>query len=86
MGSSDGRAIKEIIMSPTTNTDFGRELHLSESRAIAEASEIATRTQTPCGVWHCPATGWYTVCDIAPELIEPDPERFGWRLWAVVDP
>lgn len=65
-------------------TPFAIELHGMESRAIQEAQEIANRNECPCGVWA--RDGWYTVCELAPEMIEPDPELFGWRLHAVVDP
>lgn len=65
-------------------TRFGIELHGMESRAIEEAADVATRNQCPCGVWE--RDGWFTVCEVAPEMIEPDPELAGWRLFAVVDP
>ena len=65
-------------------TSFGNVLTFSEAQAIAQAQDVANETETPCGVWA--RDGWYTVCDVAPELIEPDPELSGWRLWAVCDP
>lgn len=72
-------ALSTVVVTP-----FAVELHGSERRAIDEAAEIADRNECPCGVWK--RDGWYTVCEIAPEMIEPDPELAGWQLWAVVDP
>ncbi len=71
-------AISTYIVTP-----FATVLHW-QRRAIQEAQAIANRNQCPCGVWD--RDGWFTVCDVAPELIEPDPELSGWRLFAVVDP
>jgi hypothetical protein len=63
---------------------FGDNLTANEGVAIMDAQDIADRSGCPCGVWD--RDGWYMVCDVAPELIEPDPELSGWRLYAVVDP
>ena len=71
-------------LSTVVVTPFGHDLHASESSAIAEAAKVANVTACPCGVWY--RDGWYTVCDVAPEMIEPEPELSGWTLWAVVDP
>lgn len=71
-------------LSTTVATEFGNIQICNEHEAIAEASDIATQNGCPCGVWKRDA--WFTVCDLAPEMIEPDPELSGWRLWAVVDP
>ncbi|MDH5244841.1 MAG: hypothetical protein OEW98_00205 [Betaproteobacteria bacterium] len=53
-------------------------------RACGEAQETANINNCPCGIWR--RDGWYAVCDLAPELIEPQPELFGWQLHAVVEP
>lgn len=63
---------------------FGAAVHYIEARAVADAQDVANRTGSPVGIWardRC-----YTVCDVAPELIEPDPALSGWTLHAVVDP
>ena len=65
-------------------TPFGNSLHGVERHAIGDAQGIADRNQCPCGVWA--RHGWFTVCEVAPEMIEPNPELSGWVLWAVVDP
>lgn len=65
-------------------TPFADHLTDSESSAITEAQATSDRNGAPCGVWK--RDGWYTVCEVAPEEITPDPELAGWVLWAVVDP
>ena len=72
-------AISTVVVTP-----FGNTLTASDDHAITSAQFIADATGSPCGVWM--RDGWYTVCDVAPEMIEPDPELAGWRLWAVTDP
>jgi hypothetical protein len=62
----------------------GRWQHASTATAIAEAQDLADANGCPCGVWG--RDGWYVACEVAPELIEPDPEPLGWSLDAVVDP
>jgi len=59
-------------------------LTANEHHAISDAQMTADATGTPCGVWH--RDGWFAVCDLAPEMIEPQPELSGWALWAVTDP
>ena len=63
---------------------FGNILFANEPFALLTAQAHADQTDTPCGVWH--RDGWYTVCEVAPELLEPDPEWSGWTLWAVRSP
>jgi hypothetical protein len=76
--------VSTALSTVVVTSSFGRHCTTHERHAIAKAQEIADRTGTPCGVWA--RGGWYTVCDVAPELIEPDPELLGWRLWAIADP
>ena len=64
--------------------DFGGQLMTSQARAIVAAVEEANTNGAPVGIWS--RHGWYTVCEIAPESIVPDPQDFGWQLSAVVDP
>jgi hypothetical protein len=63
---------------------FGTDLHADIHAAYAVAQAIADATDCPCGIWG--RDGWYTACELAPELIEPNPENAGWSLWAVADP
>lgn len=64
--------------------NFGDILIGNEDHAIARAQAVANEAECPCGVWYL--DGWHTVSEVAPELIEPDPEAAGWALIAVVDP
>jgi hypothetical protein len=63
---------------------FADKLHSDIQIACAEAQIIADQNECPCGVWG--RDGWYTACELAPELIDPNPEDAGWSIWAVVDP
>ena len=67
-----------------TRTTFARTMTTSEPHAIEKAAELANANGSPVGVWQRDL--WFTCCDIAPDLIEPDPEPLGWQLVAVVDP
>ena len=71
-------------LSTTLVTPFGHDLTVLEGAAIAAAQTFADRNGAPCGVWE--RDGWFTVCEIAPDEIEPNPELFGWVLWAIVNP
>ena len=71
-------------LSTVVNTPFGRQCTVTERYAIAEAQSLADDNGAPVGVWA--RDGWYTVCEVAPDLIEPDPTLTGWVLWAIVDP
>lgn len=62
---------------------FGDKLTTNISYAMADAVELANANDCPCGVWE--RDGWFTVSEVAPELIEPDPEQDGWRICAIVD-
>lgn len=66
------------------SSDFGRHLLAYEASALDIAQEQADATHDAVGVWE--RDGWYTVSDISPDLISPDPTRAGWKLCAVVDP
>ena len=63
---------------------FGQVLFATESRALGEAQALANRHECPCGVWA--RARWCTACEVAPDLIEPDPPLEGWQLVATVDP
>ena len=64
------------------------ERHYSlESRALQEAQAHANAHQSPVGVWQLgQRMPWFAASDVAPDLMEPDPEACGYRLIAVVDP
>jgi hypothetical protein len=63
---------------------FGQHLLAFEASALDIAQEQADATHDAVGVWE--RDGWFTVCDISPDLISPDPTSHGWKLWAVVEP
>ena len=63
---------------------FGTSLMANRYHAYAWAQMLADVCESPCGVWH--RDGWYTVCAIAPELIEPNPEDDGWTLDGLATP
>lgn len=65
-------------------TPFAEQLTASSTDAISEAQAVSDANGAPVGIWL--REGWYTVCEVPPEMIEPDPELAGWILWAVVDP
>jgi hypothetical protein len=71
-------------LSTVVSTPFGRTLTTQKRFAIEEAQVVADMNQCPCGVWE--RDGWFTVCELAPDEIEPSPEWSGWVLWAIVDP
>ena len=73
-----------MTLSTVVHTAFGDSLLASEPLAISDAQALSDQNGSLVGIWK--RDGWYTVCEVAPELIEPDPELSGWRLWAVVDP
>ena len=52
--------------------------------AIDEAQDRANVNGAPCVVWD--RDGWYTVCDLPPDSIEPDPTLSGWMPYAEVIP
>ena len=70
-------------LSTVVRTAFGTLLY-GKQHAYMMAQEMAQAWGGPVGVWT--RGGWYTVCDVAPELIEPQPELSGWVLDGVVDP
>lgn len=55
-----------------------------ETDAIMAAQALADETDCGAGVWH--RDGWYVVCDIPPDMIEPSPEAFGWTFYALLGP
>ena len=57
---------------------------LSATDAIAAAQETADANGAPVGVWD--RDGWYCVCEVPPDEIEPSPESNGWHIFALVDP
>jgi len=70
---------------------FGRELLANAMTAgtvsahiIDAAGSHADAAGNPVGVWV--RDGWATICEIAPELLPIDPARYGWEMWAVIDP
>ncbi len=71
-------------LSTFVRTPFADRLFAHEGRAIAQAQDLSNVNGAPVGIWK--RSGWFTVCDVAPEMIEPDPELDGWTLHAVVDP
>jgi hypothetical protein len=73
-----------LALSTAVVTPFAQRLSTNERYALDEAQEIADTSGTPCGVWE--RGGWFTVCELAPEMIEPDPMLAGWALWSIADP
>ena len=71
-------------LSTTVHTGFANKLYASRLRALDEAQYMADEWGGPVGIWE--RGGWFAPCDVAPELIEPQPELSGWELIAVVDP
>ena len=72
------------MLSTVVVTPFAVHRLADLSVAWSDAQMLADLRETPVGIWA--RDGWFTICEIAPELIEPDPELSGWRLWAVADP
>ena len=56
----------------------------SERIAICHAQAFSDEIDGPVGIWS--RDGWYAMCDIPPDLIDPDPTLSGWALCAIVDP
>lgn len=59
-------------------------LYGRQTDAFVAAIAQAAHNEAPVGVWA--RDGWWTVCDVPPDMIAPDPERLGWVLWQVVPP
>ena len=71
-------------LSTVVNTSFATRLHANRLTAVLIAQGIANENESPCGIWT--RDGWYTACEVPPEMIEPDPELSGWTLACIVDP
>lgn len=76
--------LAEIVTPEPVNVTFGAKLYSEFNVAAAHAQALSDSNEAPVGIWE--RDDWYTVCETAPDEIEPDPELSGWSLHAVVDP
>lgn len=72
-------ALSTVLLTP-----FGDQLIASGLRAYQRAQILAHENGAPVGIWQ--RDGWYTVCEVAPDEVEPSPELSGWRLLSIVEP
>ena len=64
---------------------FGSRLFAADSSLVwTVAQALADANGSPVGIW-C-RDGWLTICENAPDDIEPNPELSGWRFDAIVEP
>ena len=75
------------MMTTTIRTPFAEKIYSTAFSTFIvwdDAQSQADANGAPVGVWE--RDGWTTICEDAPETIEPNPEDRGWHMIAVVEP